>query len=144
MAYTSPKLRLTPVIALALTLASANFTGAQEKYRDDLSMPAYSLPDPLVLKNGQKVTSAEMWWKQRRPEIVEDFDREIYGRVPTETPIVKWEVTNTTEGKNGDVELKTGRSGSLTGSRRHLNVRPCTESARDCALSLFPWCSLSF
>ena len=34
-----------------------------------------------------------MWWKQRRPEIVEDFDREVYGRVPKETPKVKWEVT---------------------------------------------------
>src|SRR5262245_65077754 len=51
------------------------------------------LPDPLTLKNGQKVTTAEMWWKQRRPEIVEDFDREVYGRVPKETPKVKWEVT---------------------------------------------------
>jgi hypothetical protein len=36
-----------------------------------------NLPDPLVMKSGKKVTSAEMWWKRRRPEIVEDFDREI-------------------------------------------------------------------
>src|SRR5262249_8608167 len=51
------------------------------------------LPDPLLLKNGQKVTTAEMWWKDRRPEIVEDFDREIYGRVPKDTPRVTWEAT---------------------------------------------------
>jgi hypothetical protein len=31
--------------------------------------PFPDLPDPLTLKNGQKVTSAEMWWKQCRPEI---------------------------------------------------------------------------
>ena len=31
---------------------------------------------------GKKVTTAEMWWKQRRPEIVEDMEREVYGRVP--------------------------------------------------------------
>src|SRR2546423_1479460 len=54
-----------------------------------------NLPDPLVLKNGQKVTTPEMWWKQRRAEIVEDFDREVYGRVPKDTPKVKWEVTAT-------------------------------------------------
>src|SRR5262245_56738179 len=60
------------------------------------------LPDPLVLKNGQKVTSGEMWWKQRRPEIVEDFDREIYGRVPKDTPKVRWEVTEKKEEKVGD------------------------------------------
>ena len=45
--------------------------------------PYSNLPDPLVLKNGDRVTSAEMWLNKRRPEIVEDFDREIYGRVPT-------------------------------------------------------------
>src|SRR5579872_5423885 len=39
-----------------------------------------SPPDPLLLKNGKKVASAEIWWKQRRAEIVEDFEREIYGR----------------------------------------------------------------
>ena len=55
-----------------------------------------SLPDPLVLKDGKKVTSADIWWKQRRPEIVEDFDREIYGRAPQATPKVNWEVTSTT------------------------------------------------
>src|SRR4029077_13074618 len=41
---------------------------------DESKVPPYSLPDLLVLKNGEKVTTPEMWWKQRRPEIVEDFD----------------------------------------------------------------------
>src|SRR5829696_9418922 len=34
--------------------------------------PFPDLPDPLTLKNGRKVTTPEMWWKERRPEIVED------------------------------------------------------------------------
>ena len=55
--------------------------------------PFPDLPEVLTLKNGQKVTSAEMWWKARRPEIVEDFEREIYGRVPKNVPKVNWEVT---------------------------------------------------
>jgi hypothetical protein len=59
--------------------------------------PYTTLPDPLVLKNGKKVTTAKMWWSQRRPEIVEDFDREVYGRVPANTPKVKWEVTRTAD-----------------------------------------------
>ena len=33
--------------------------------------------------------------RKRRAEIAEDFDREVYGRVPKETPKVKWEVTAT-------------------------------------------------
>jgi hypothetical protein len=71
--------------------------------------PYPDLPDPLVLKNGKKVTTAEMWWKERRPEIVEDFDREVYGRVPKETPKVKWEVTATDKQTVGDVPVVTKR-----------------------------------
>ena len=33
-----------------------------------------------------------MWWKQRRPEIVEDMEREVYGRLPENIPNVTWEV----------------------------------------------------
>jgi len=54
-------------------------------------------PDPLTLKDGRKVTTAETWWRQRRPEIVEHFEREVYGRVPANVPEVKWEVTETVE-----------------------------------------------
>jgi hypothetical protein len=57
--------------------------------------PYPDLPDPLTLKNGRKVTSAETWWKQRRPEIVEDFEREVFGRVPANVPSVKWELKQT-------------------------------------------------
>jgi hypothetical protein len=67
--------------------------------------PYPDLPDPLVLKNGQKVTTAEVWVKQRRPEIVEDFDREVYGRVSKETPKVKWEVTATEKQMVGDIPV---------------------------------------
>jgi hypothetical protein len=74
---------------------------------DESKVSPYSLPDPLVLKNGRKVTTAEMWWKQRRPEIVEDFDREIYGRAPNSTPKVNWEVTSSTKELNGDVPVIT-------------------------------------
>lgn len=69
--------------------------------------PYPDLPDPLVLKNGEKVTTADAWLKVRRAEIVEDFDREVYGRVPKETPAVKWEVKATRTEKVGDVPVIT-------------------------------------
>jgi len=74
-------------------------------YDESKANPYPDLPDPLILKNGKKVTTAKMWWDKRRPEIVEDFDREIYGRVPKITPSVKWEVTSTTKETNGDVPI---------------------------------------
>jgi len=76
-------------------------------YDESKANPYPNLPDPLVLKSGKKVTTAKTWWKQRRPEIVEDFDREIYGRVPKDTPKVSWEVTSTTPEKNGDIPAVT-------------------------------------
>jgi hypothetical protein len=79
---------------------------------DEAKVPAYALPDPLLLKNGKKVTAAEIWWKQRRPEILEDFDREIYGRVPANTPKVNWEVVSTTKETAGDISAITKK---LTG-----------------------------
>jgi hypothetical protein len=69
--------------------------------------PYTSLPDPLVLKNGKKVTSAKIWWKQRRSEIVEDFDREMYGRVPQKTPKVNWEIVKITRDTNDLVPVIT-------------------------------------
>jgi hypothetical protein len=76
-------------------------------YDETKANPYPKLPDPLVLKSGKKVTSAKMWWSQRRPEIVEDFDREVYGRTPKRTPKVNWEVASTTKGMNGDVPIVT-------------------------------------
>src|SRR5258706_29425 len=54
--------------------------------------PFPDLPDPLMTKNGQKVTTAEQWWKVRRAEIVEDFEREVFGRVPKNVPKVMWTI----------------------------------------------------
>ena len=54
--------------------------------------PFPDLPEVLTFKNGRKVGTAEMWWNQRRPEIVEDFEREVYGRVPMHVPPVHWSV----------------------------------------------------
>ncbi|HLK03144.1 MAG TPA: hypothetical protein VKT53_01795 [Candidatus Acidoferrum sp.] len=62
---------------------------------DESKVPSYTLPDPLLFQNGQPVRTPADWWKKRRPEIVELFDREIYGRVPQITPTVKWEVVKT-------------------------------------------------
>lgn len=59
-----------------------------------------SMPDVLRMKDGTKVTRASQWPK-RRAEIVEDFEREVYGRIPPNVPKVTWEVTATTPGEAG-------------------------------------------
>lgn len=64
-----------------------------------------SLPDPLILNNGKRVTTAKTWWKKRRPEISELFDRELYGRVPVNVPKVKWELVSQSKDSVGKVPV---------------------------------------
>jgi len=74
---------------------------------DESKVAPYTLPDPLTLNSGTKVQTTDQWWKLRRPEIVEDFDREVYGRVPAKTPKVNWEVISTTRETAGEVPVVT-------------------------------------
>ncbi len=64
-------------------------------YDEATANPFPDYPDILRLKDGRPVTTPEMWWKQRRPEIVEDFEREVLGRVPPNAPKITWRVTKT-------------------------------------------------
>jgi len=61
-------------------------------YEETLANPYPNLPEVLTLRNGIKVMTAEGWWKQRRPEIIEDLEREVYGRIPPNVPRVTWSV----------------------------------------------------
>ena len=66
-------------------------------YDEAKANPYPNWPDVLTSKRGEKVATAQAWWQQRRPEIVEDFEREVYGRVPKEVPKVAWTVAETVE-----------------------------------------------
>ena len=60
---------------------------------ESLANPFPNIPDPLTLNDGQKVTTAKVWWDQRRPELVEALSKYVYGREPADVPNVKWTVT---------------------------------------------------
>lgn len=83
--------------------SAANYQNTDESKAN----PYPVIPDALVMNNGKKVTSARMWWKQRRPQIEEEFDREVYGFVPKHTPKVNWQVTGIDHATNGDVPVIT-------------------------------------
>jgi hypothetical protein len=61
-------------------------------YDEAKGNPYPDLPPVLVLANGKPVSDSKTWWKKRRPEIVELFDREVYGRMPAHVPGVTWSV----------------------------------------------------
>jgi hypothetical protein len=106
-------------------LRQAIKTGHVSNY-DESKVKPYTLPDPLVLANGQPVKDAETWIKKRRPEILKMFQTEIFGRIPENAPKVIWVVASTEEGAmNGKATLKrlVGRAvGGAEGPRINVSL----------------------
>jgi hypothetical protein len=61
-------------------------------YDESKANPYPNLPDPLTLENGRKVTTANEWREERRPQLVDLFSEYVYGRVPKNVPHVTWTV----------------------------------------------------
>ena len=77
---------------------------AANRFEDKIA--PYALPDPLQLKNGKKIKTSTEWNNQRRKEIVEDFEREIYGRLPNAIPKVTWQVVSVKDTVVGNLPIK--------------------------------------
>ena len=76
----------------------------------------YTLPDPLVLKNEKTVTNAKTWWQQRRPEIVNDYETQVFGRIPKNIPQVTFEVSNVEDTALGGNAIKKTITGHIDNS----------------------------
>lgn len=69
-----------------LTALQSAVAGPRQTTTIESNVPPYTLPDPLICADGTKVTSAKMWQEKRRPELLNAFAREIYGRTPIGRP----------------------------------------------------------
>jgi len=101
-------------------LRKALKTGHISNY-DESKVPAYTLPDPLVMADGKRVTDAQTWRTKRRPEILRAYQTEIYGRIPANTPKVTWEVVDTDAAAKGNTAIMrraVGRIGSAADAPR--------------------------
>src|SRR5690349_17287797 len=76
-------------------------------YDEAKGNPYPVLPDALVLDNGKPVRNARQWWGRRRPQLVEYFDREVYGRLPKQLPGVSWAVVDTKNETRGGKSVVT-------------------------------------
>jgi hypothetical protein len=67
-------------------------------FPDPSQLPSRSaLPDPLVLFNGQRVTTREQWFEQRRPELKALFQHYMYGEIPPAPASESWSVERVDE-----------------------------------------------
>lgn len=51
-----------------------------------------TLPELLEMRNGEKVTTAGQWYSSRRPEILEIFEENQYGKWPSRKPRLRYDV----------------------------------------------------
>jgi RNA polymerase sigma factor (sigma-70 family) len=88
--------------------------------------PYPNMPDPLTMKNGSRVVNASQW-PARRAEILEDFQREVYGRIPASVPAVTWEIASTTRGTVAGIPTLTrsviGRVDNSAYPRVSVNIQ---------------------
>jgi hypothetical protein len=75
---------LATILSLALLVgARATAQSAQNTFADPTQLqPQTDLPDPLLMRDGQRVTSGDQWVKQRRPELKALFQHYMYGMIP--------------------------------------------------------------
>jgi hypothetical protein len=64
-------------------------------YDETKANPYPNLPDALKLNDGKPVTTAKEWWDVRRPQIVDAFEENVYGRLPKRLPPVHWTLVAT-------------------------------------------------
>jgi hypothetical protein len=68
---------------------------------DESKVGSYTLPDPLVLANGERVRDVKTWVEKRRPEIFRVIESEFFGRSPERPKDLHWEVTETGRAYDG-------------------------------------------
>ena len=64
---------------------------------DEANVPEYKLPNVLTRFKGGKIKSAAVWFKKQRPDILNKFTEDVYGKIPGKLDIndVKiWETSN--------------------------------------------------
>src|ERR1039458_10719738 len=85
-------------LALGAAALAACFTAAAQRpdttNYDEAKVPKYTLPDPLAMRNGERVRDAKAWTNRRRPEILEMYRSEVFGRSPAKPAKLDFEVAS--------------------------------------------------
>src|SRR5690606_13315901 len=77
---------------ICLFIASPNARAQRDVNYEESKVPSYKLPELLKTRSGKKVTDKQEWTAVRRKEIVEDFEKYVYGKTPNRPMDVTFEV----------------------------------------------------
>ena len=59
---------------------------------DESKVPEFDLPDPLTTFSNNQIRTSASWSEQRRPELIDFFETQVYGKVPGTADAVTFEV----------------------------------------------------
>src|SRR5690242_3740914 len=82
MPFDPARFRFVGASLLAVLLAHPAMAQRPDVNQDEAKVPAYTLPDPLALSNGERVADASTWESRRRPEVLRLFETQVYGKEP--------------------------------------------------------------
>lgn len=111
---------------------------------DEANVPSFTLPDPLVMLNGDKVKDVNTWKQKRRPEILELFEENVYGKTMIGRPKdMTWKVISENRSDmNGLAITKTVTiyfTGKDDGPKMDVNfILPASAAQKPVPLFLVP------
>lgn len=74
---------------------------------DENKVPEFKIPDPLRTFNGKKIRNSKQWEKKCRPELLDFFTKNVYGKIPGELKISSCEVIEDSDNAlNGKAKRK--------------------------------------
>ena len=115
------KYALLPLCGLTLFCARAQMPATNY---DESQVPAYTLPDPLTTIAGKKVTDAETWTSERRPELLSLFESEVYGKAPGRPEGLHFEVLTEDRYTLGNMATRREIAVYFTEERRTFHDHP--------------------
>ena len=93
---------------------------------DEAAVPTYDLPDPLVMSNGKQVSNIRQWENKRRPEILQMFEEQMYGKMPglpeSMNFALKSEVTDVFGGKATRKQVTVYFTEDQTGPKMDIQI----------------------
>ncbi len=109
-------------VPMSLLLAASAHAQRPDVNYEESKVPEYTLPYPLLLGDGQRVTDAATWWDKRRPEILELFETQVYGRSPQRPKAMSFEVTSVDERALDGLATRKEVSVHLTEDKADLSL----------------------
>jgi hypothetical protein len=104
----------------AALLTACAFAQAPVANYDEAKVPAYKLPDPLVMRDGEPVRDAATWQQKRRPEIVQLFETQMFGRTPARQPKMTFELASIDQAALGGKAIRKEVSIGIEGKAMRL------------------------